>query len=110
VYASALSWLGLVRSPISSDFWSQGLPLLKLTISLSTKVALGVIIVHNICQSSAHDCDGEGCGSAPVDEKAACNVVGVYLEVDVAASLGPITSHAIVDLVSAKCLGEDGVG
>ena len=55
-------------------------------------VALGAVLGHDVGETGGHDGDGEGGGGAPVVVDAVGGVVGVGLEIDEAALMGPYAS------------------
>lgn len=66
-------------------------------------VALRAVFRHDVGETGCHDEDGQARRRAPIVVDAVGGVVGVVLEVDEAAVLGPNARHAVASLVRAEC-------
>ena len=71
-------------------------------VVLGTDVTLRAVLLDDVDEAGGHDEEGQtGCG-APVVVDAVGGVIGVGLEVDEAAFLGPDAGHTVAGLVGAE--------
>lgn len=77
-------------------------PLHSAVIVLGTDVTLGAVLGNDVGESSGHDEKGQTGSGTPVIVDAVGGVIGVRLEVDVAAILCPDAGEAVAGLVCAE--------